>query len=148
MNLFKEGAKNGPFWHVWETVCFPLPQTPFKTEPVVERFWIGSAKDQHNDIEQQSYWLLISFGIHVYQRSHVMTKQAAVRLPDETYSRLKNLAERTGRTATFYIREAVEEHLEDLEDLYAAEQASTAHRLSGGRTLSLDELDAELVLGN
>jgi len=77
-----------------------------------------------------------------------MSKQAAVRLPDETYSRLKILAERTGRTATFYIREAVEEHLEDLEDLYAAEQASTAHRQSGGRTLSLNELDAELGLGN
>lgn len=77
-----------------------------------------------------------------------MTKQTAVRLPEETYNRLKTLAERTGRTATFYIREAVEEHLEDLEDLYAAEQASIAHRRSGGRTLSLNELDAELGLGN
>ncbi len=42
-----------------------------------------------------------------------MTKQTAGRLPDQTYSRLKALAERTGRTATFYIWEAVEEHLED-----------------------------------
>ena len=77
-----------------------------------------------------------------------MTKQTAVRLPEETYNRLKALAERTGRTATFYIREAVEEHLEDLEDLYIAEQASIAHRQSGGRTLSLDELDCELGLEN
>jgi len=77
-----------------------------------------------------------------------MTKQAAVRLPDDTYNRLKSLAARTGRTATFYIREAVEEHLEDLEDLYAAEQASITHRKSGDRTLSLDELDAELGLAN
>lgn len=77
-----------------------------------------------------------------------MTKQTAVRLPEETYNRLKTLAERTGRTATFYIREAVEEHLEDLEDLYTAEQASIAHRQSGGRTLSLNELDAELGLEN
>jgi len=75
-----------------------------------------------------------------------MTKQTAVRLPEETYNRLKTLAERTGRTATFYIREAVEEHLEDLEDLYTAEQASIAYRQSGGRTLSLNELDAELGL--
>jgi RHH-type rel operon transcriptional repressor/antitoxin RelB len=103
---------------------------------------------EFSEIEQQNHWLLFSFGIHVYQRRTIMTKQAAVRLPDETYSRLKSLAERTGRTATFYIREAVEEHLEGLEDLYAAEQASTAHRQSGGRTLSLSELDVELGLGN
>jgi RHH-type rel operon transcriptional repressor/antitoxin RelB len=29
---------------------------------------------------------------------------------------------KTGRTATFYIREAIEEHLEDLEDTYLADQ--------------------------
>ena len=52
-----------------------------------------------------------------------MSKQTAVRLPDETYARLQALSERTGRTATFYIREAIEQHLEDLEDLYLAEQA-------------------------
>jgi RHH-type rel operon transcriptional repressor/antitoxin RelB len=77
-----------------------------------------------------------------------MTKQAAARLPDETYNRLKALSKRTGRTATFYIREAVEKHLEDLEDLYTAEQASIAHRQSGGSTLSLNELDAKLGLGD
>lgn len=77
-----------------------------------------------------------------------MSKQAAVRLPDDTYNRLKVLADRTGRTATFYIREAVEEHIDDLEDLYAAEQAVIEHRKADSRTLSLDELDAELGLGN
>jgi RHH-type rel operon transcriptional repressor/antitoxin RelB len=51
-----------------------------------------------------------------------MSKQAAVRLPDETFARLQDLAEKTGRTATFYIREAIEEHLEDLEDTYLADQ--------------------------
>lgn len=44
-----------------------------------------------------------------------MSKQTAIRLPDETYNRLKFLAEKTGRTATYYIRKAIEEHLEDLE---------------------------------
>lgn len=51
-----------------------------------------------------------------------MTKQTAIRLPDETYDRLQKLAARTGRTATFYIREAIAEHLDDLEDAYLAEQ--------------------------
>ena len=71
-------------------------------------------------------------------------KQAAVRLPEATHARLQALATRTGRTATFYIREAIEQHLEELEDLYAAEKAAIEHRRSGERTLSLDELDCYL----
>lgn len=77
-----------------------------------------------------------------------MSKQAAIRLPDETYDRLHALAARTGRTATFYIRQAIEAHLEDLEDLYVAEQALSAHRASGAKPLSLDDLDRELGLDN
>ena len=50
-------------------------------------------------------------------------KQIAARLPDDMYTRLQSLAVKTGRTATFYIREAIETHLEDMEDAYLAEQA-------------------------
>lgn len=75
-----------------------------------------------------------------------MSKQTAIRLPDETYTRLQALAARTGRTATFYIRQAVEAHLQDLEDLFTAEQAMIAHQKSGLRALSLDQLDTELGL--
>ncbi|WP_123657352.1 type II toxin-antitoxin system RelB family antitoxin [Salinisphaera japonica] len=59
-----------------------------------------------------------------------MSKQTALRLPDETYERLQALAGRTGRTATYYIREAIETHLDDLEDIYLAEQ--TAERIRRG----------------
>jgi RHH-type rel operon transcriptional repressor/antitoxin RelB len=52
-----------------------------------------------------------------------MSKQAAVRLPDETFYRLQELARKTGRTTTYYIREAIQEHLEDLEDIYFSEMA-------------------------
>jgi RHH-type transcriptional regulator, rel operon repressor / antitoxin RelB len=79
-------------------------------------------------------------------KGKAMSKQTAIRLPDETYTRLQTLAARTGRTATFYIREAVEAHIQDLEDLYAAEQALITHRASGKQPLSLDQLDAELGL--
>jgi len=51
-----------------------------------------------------------------------MSKQTAVRLPDELNERLVALAKRTGRPVAYYIREAIEEHLEDLEDIYQAEQ--------------------------
>lgn len=51
-----------------------------------------------------------------------MSKQTAVRLPDELNERLVALSKRTGRPVAYYIREAIEEHLEDLEDIYQAEQ--------------------------
>ena len=42
----------------------------------------------------------------------------AIRLPEEIEKRLDALAKATGRTKTFYAREAILEHLEDLEDIY------------------------------
>ena len=47
-----------------------------------------------------------------------------------------------------YIRKAIELHLEDLEDLHAAEQASLEHRQSGEPALTLDELSRALDLDN
>lgn len=52
-----------------------------------------------------------------------MSKQTAVRLPNELNERLVMLAERTGRTVAYYMREAIEEHIDDMEDIYLAEQA-------------------------
>jgi RHH-type rel operon transcriptional repressor/antitoxin RelB len=75
-----------------------------------------------------------------------MSKQTAVRLPDETYERLQNLAHRTGRTATFYIREAIEEKLQDLEDLYLAEEVTRRRQEGESKTYSLKEMAGELGL--
>lgn len=46
----------------------------------------------------------------------------AVRLPPEVEKRLERLARKTGRSKTFYVREAILQHLEDLEDYYLAVQ--------------------------
>ncbi len=46
----------------------------------------------------------------------------AIRLDPHTEKRLDRLAKKTGRTKTFYAREAILEHLEDLEDIYLATQ--------------------------
>jgi len=51
----------------------------------------------------------------------------AIRLPAEVETRLEALAKATGRTKTFYAREAILEHLDDLEDLYLAEQQPDRH---------------------
>ena len=77
-----------------------------------------------------------------------MSIQTAVRLPDETYERLKALAEKTGRTATFYIREAIDQHLEDLEDLYLAEKNLARVKEGKEQTYSLDEVEQDLDLAN
>lgn len=44
----------------------------------------------------------------------------AIRLTPEIENRLAELAKRTGRTKTFYAREAILRYLDDLEDQYLA----------------------------
>lgn len=73
-------------------------------------------------------------------------KQTAVRIPDETYRRLQEMASKTGRTATFYIREAVEAHIDDLEDIYMAEQVLARREREGSKSYSLEEMSEELGL--
>jgi RHH-type rel operon transcriptional repressor/antitoxin RelB len=61
----------------------------------------------------------------------------AIRLPPSIEKRLERLARRTGRTKTFYVREALLEHLEDLEDMYLAESALERIRTGEERTIPL-----------
>lgn len=42
----------------------------------------------------------------------------AVRLDAATEKRLALLADKTGRTKSFYLRKALEQHLDDMEDYY------------------------------
>jgi RHH-type rel operon transcriptional repressor/antitoxin RelB len=46
----------------------------------------------------------------------------SLRLPNAVATRLNRLAARTGRSKTYYITEAIVEHLDDLEDIYLAEK--------------------------
>jgi RHH-type transcriptional regulator, rel operon repressor / antitoxin RelB len=46
----------------------------------------------------------------------------AIRLPKEIEDRLNALAKATGRSKSFYAREAILEYLDDLEDIYLAEK--------------------------
>jgi RHH-type rel operon transcriptional repressor/antitoxin RelB len=72
----------------------------------------------------------------------------AIRLPAEVENRLGALAQMTGRTKTFYAREAILEHLDDLEDLYLAEQRLLDIRSGKSRTYSLEEVEKELGLAD
>lgn len=46
----------------------------------------------------------------------------AIRLPEEIEKRLEELAKKTGRTKSYYVRQAILEYLEDMEDYYLAEE--------------------------
>jgi RHH-type rel operon transcriptional repressor/antitoxin RelB len=65
----------------------------------------------------------------------------ALRLPPEVEKRLERLARRTGRTKSFYAREAILRHLEDLEDFHLAERRLRR----GGPRVTLEELEKELL---
>ncbi|MGH9605278.1 MAG: type II toxin-antitoxin system RelB family antitoxin [Terracidiphilus sp.] len=64
----------------------------------------------------------------------------AIRLPEEVEKRLDALSKATGRTKTYYAREAILEHIDDLEDLYLAEQRLADIRAGRVKTISLEEV--------
>jgi RHH-type rel operon transcriptional repressor/antitoxin RelB len=64
----------------------------------------------------------------------------AIRLPEKIEKRLERLAKRTGRTKTYYAREAILRHLDDLEDIYLAERALQAVRSGRSRTVPIEKL--------
>jgi RHH-type rel operon transcriptional repressor/antitoxin RelB len=70
----------------------------------------------------------------------------SLRLPENLSKRLTRLAKRTGRSKTFYMVEAIREHLDDLEDLYLAEQRLIALREGRSRTYPLDQVVRDLGL--
>jgi RHH-type rel operon transcriptional repressor/antitoxin RelB len=63
----------------------------------------------------------------------------AIRLPQSIEKRLEKLARRTGRTKTFYVREAILEHLDDLEDIYLAERVLERIRSGEEQTIPLED---------
>ena len=72
----------------------------------------------------------------------------SVRLPDDVSARLDTLAELTGRSKTFYMLEAIRAHLDDLEDLYIAEQRLIEIRAGRSKTHSLADVERSLGLGD
>jgi RHH-type rel operon transcriptional repressor/antitoxin RelB len=64
----------------------------------------------------------------------------AIRLPESIESRLERLATKTGRTKTYYVREAILNQLDDLEDYYLAEKRFAAIESGKTKTVPMDEI--------
>ncbi|PKN66991.1 MAG: CopG family transcriptional regulator [Deltaproteobacteria bacterium HGW-Deltaproteobacteria-12] len=67
----------------------------------------------------------------------------AIRLPEGIEERLDILAKATGRTKTFYAREAILEHLDDLEDIYLADKRYGAVRSGRVKSVSLKDVEKQ-----
>ncbi len=66
----------------------------------------------------------------------------SLRLSNDVESRLNQLAETTGRTKTFYAKEAILKYLDDMEDTYIA-----LNRLeTPSKRISLEDVENELSL--
>ena len=68
----------------------------------------------------------------------------AIRLTQDIESRLTLLAQETGLTKTALAREAILEHIDDLEDYYLAQARARKNR----KTISLEDVERELGLAN
>ena len=68
----------------------------------------------------------------------------AIRLPPDVEKRLDRLSKKTGRTKTYYAREAIVDHIDDLEDYYLA----TDRLKKPGRRWTMDEVEEELGLAD
>lgn len=67
-----------------------------------------------------------------------------IRIPAELNERLSILAKETSRPKSFYVREALLIHLEEVEDMYYSLQRLQTH----GKWLTTEELEKTLVLEN
>ena len=72
----------------------------------------------------------------------------AIRLPKKIELRLDFLAKATGRTKTFYAREAILAYLEDLEDVYLADKSMKALKSGKVKAIPLDQVERNLGLAD
>jgi len=70
-----------------------------------------------------------------------------VKLPLDMFERLDRLAADTGRAKGWYVREAIREHLGDMEDVYYAERRYEELRAGRTDTVTMSELERQLGNG-
>lgn len=71
-----------------------------------------------------------------------------VRLSPQLDERLSNLTKQTGRSKSFYLTQAIESYLENMEDLLIANAVLERVKTGKERTYSLDEVYNDIKLEN
>ena len=75
---------------------------------------------------------------------NMSTSVLSVRLPDDIKARLDALAASTGHPAAYYVREAVTDHLDEIEYAYTLRAEAEAIRRGEARTRSLEGVATDL----
>ena len=70
----------------------------------------------------------------------MITMTYSIRLPIEIENRLEFLSMQTGRTKSFYVKEAIIEHLDEIEDIYLSEQRLEDIRAGKTQTIPLQDV--------
>ena len=68
----------------------------------------------------------------------------SIRLPEDVERRLDALAQRTGRTKAFYIRQMILSHIDEIEDYYLAADVVEHLRKGEERTFSTQQVKQDL----
>ena len=72
----------------------------------------------------------------------------SIRLSSETEDRISVLANETGRSKAYYLRQLIENGLDELEDYYLSEKVMERVRNGEEKTYSIEEVEKELGLAN
>ncbi|MBF0425060.1 MAG: ribbon-helix-helix protein, CopG family [Magnetococcales bacterium] len=72
----------------------------------------------------------------------------SIQLPDDVLTRLQDLVRVTGGSVDAYILEAIQDYLEDLEDLPVAERRLADIRAGRSGTCTLEEVERSLGLAD
>ena len=72
----------------------------------------------------------------------------SIRLAPEIEKRLDSLALQTGRTKAFYLRQIIEQGIEDMEDYYLAAEVLERIRQGKEKVYSLEEVERDLDLAD
>lgn len=69
-----------------------------------------------------------------------------VRLPPELDKRLSRLSKKTSRSKSYYVKEALQGYLDDMEDIYLAEKRKADLKAGKERLWTQEEIEAGLDL--
>lgn len=75
-----------------------------------------------------------------------MTHPLSIRLEKALDARLERLAKVTGRTKSFYVRQAIVDQIQDLEDAFLARNVVARVAAGKERVIALEDVERELGL--
>ncbi len=74
-----------------------------------------------------------------YERVTAMNKRVTIEMPDEMLKLVEEYAAEAGAATDAYLREVIEQHLEDLHDIAAADAAMHRLRTGEDRVISAED---------